>query len=429
MTLLALGVNHQTCPLAVRERLAFARDDVAPALADLTGVRGAGGAAIVSTCNRTELLVNADGGRRDALVAWLAARGGLTPARLEDYLYEHRDRDAVRHLFRVASGLDSMIVGEAQVLGQVKDAYHLARDAGTLDAPLERLFQNTFAVAKRVRSETRIGANPVSVAFAAVRLAERVFADLARSNVLLIGAGDTVELVARHLSEVGAKRISVANRTLANAEAVARPLGARALALDELQAVLADADLVIASTASREPLLTRTMIERAVATRRHRPMLLIDLGVPRDIEPAVATVADVFLYSVDDLARVIEENLRSRREAAREAEAIIDLGVDHFLGWLGALDDHALIGEVHANAFATRDALLARAREELDAGKDANAVLARFANALTARLLHAPSANLRDAARRGDSALVDAASRLFARPRNARSHERDGPAA
>ena len=420
MTLIALGLNHQTAPVSLRERVAFDRDTVPVALAALRRVDGVEEAAILSTCNRIELYSNVRDGREQAIVEWLHSHHGLTPPTLEEFLYRHDGPAAVRHLFRVATGLDSMVLGEPQILGQVKESYHLARAAGALGSPLERLFQNTFAVAKRVRTDTRIGANPVSVAFAAVRLAHQVFADLGRSTVMLVGAGDTVELAARHLTESGVKRMLVANRTLANAEALAARFGAQAMPLSDVPARLAEADVLIASTASREPVITRAQVAPAIKARRRRPMLILDLAVPRDVEPATAELDDVFVYTVDDLSGVIEDNLRSRREAAREAEAIIDLQVGHFMDWCRGLDGQGVVRTVRAAAERERDALLARARAMLEHGKPAEEALAFLANALTNKIMHAPSANLRAAALRGDSELLRAAEKLFADTSDAR---------
>jgi glutamyl-tRNA reductase len=413
MALIALGLNHLTAPLAFRERVAFAPDDTASALASLTAEPGVREAAILSTCNRTELYCNVEHGNEGAPAGWLQRHHELTRERLGEFLYRHTDADAVRHLFRVATGLESMVLGEPQILGQVKDAYSLARDAQTLRAPLERLFQNTFAVAKRVRSDTRIGANPVSVAFTAVRLAERVFADLGEASVLLIGAGETIELAARHLTEAGARRLIVANRTLENAQALASRFGGYAITLADLPKHLAEADVVMSSTASREPILDRRTVAAAIVERRRKPMFLVDIAVPRDIDPAVATIEDVFLYTIDDLREVIDENLRGRREAARDAEAMIELSVEHFMGWWRALDLHNPIADLRRNAEANRNEVLAKAQAMLARGRPADEVLAFLADTLTNKLLHAPSANLRAAALRGDAELLRAASRLF----------------
>jgi glutamyl-tRNA reductase len=413
MALIAVGLNHLTAPLAFREKIAFAPEDTPSALAALTSLPGVREAAILSTCNRTELYCNVESGSEIAPAAWLQSHHELTAERLDEFLYRHTNADAVRHLFRVATGLESMVLGEPQILGQVKDAYALARGAQTLKAPLERLFQNTFAVAKRVRSDTRIGANPVSVAFTAVRLAERVFANLADASVLLIGAGETIELAARHLTEARVRRLIVANRTLENAQTLASRFGGYAIALGDLPKHLAEADIVIASTASREPVLDRATVAAAIAERRRKPMFLVDIAVPRDIDPEVATIEDVFLYTIDDLREVIDENLRGRREAAREAEAMIELSVEHFMGWWRALDLGNPIGELRRSAEASRDEVLAKAQAMLARGRPADEVLAFLANTLTNKLLHAPSANLRAAVMRGDAELLQAALKLF----------------
>jgi glutamyl-tRNA reductase len=413
MALIALGLNHLTAPVALRERIAFPPEATAPALAELVAVPGVREAAILSTCNRTELYCNVESGAEEAPAAWLNRHRELTSGRVDEFLYHHQDADAVRHLFRVATGLESMVLGEPQILGQVKDAYALARDAHTLKTPLERLFQNTFAVAKRVRSDTRSGADPVSVAFTAVRLAERVFANLAEACVLLIGAGETIELAARHLGEANVRRLIVANRTLDNAQSLATRFGGYAIALSDLGKHLAEADVVISSTASREPVLLRAQVAAAIAARRRRPMFLVDIAVPRDIEPSVAEIEDVYLYTIDDLRQVIDENLRSRREAAREAEAMIELSVEHFMGWWRTLDLHNPVIDLRRSAEASRDEALAKAHAMLTRGKAPEEALAFLANTLTNKLLHAPSANLRAAALRGDEELLRAAERLF----------------
>ncbi|WP_440221677.1 glutamyl-tRNA reductase [Dokdonella sp. MW10] len=413
MALIALGLNHLSAPVALRERVAFTPEITPAALADLTAQPGVREAAILSTCNRTELYCTVEAGAETSPFAWLNRRQNLNGANVDEFVYRHFDADAVRHLFRVATGLESMVLGEPQILGQVKDAYAFARDAQTLDTPLERLFQNTFAVAKRVRSDTRIGANPVSVAFTAVRLAERVFADLREACVLLIGAGETIELAARHLTEANVRRLIVANRTLDNAQALATRFGGYAIGLGDLDRHLAEADIVIASTAAREPVLTRRMVASAITARRHKPMFLVDIAVPRDIEADVGTLDDVFLYTIDDLREVIDENLRSRQQAAREAEAMIELSVEHFMGWWRALELRNPIAGLRRDAEANRDDVLAKARAMLARGRGADEALEFLAHTLTNKLLHAPSANLRAAALRGDAELLHAAERLF----------------
>ena len=413
MALIALGLNHQTAPVALRERVAFPGDAAVPALMTLSAQPGVREAAILSTCNRTELYCSVENGAEDIPRSWLHRHHDLAETHIDEFLYRHHDADAVRHLFRVATGLESMVLGEPQILGQVKDAYAIARDARTLKAPMERLFQSTFAVAKRVRADTRIGANTVSVAVTAVRLAERVFADLSQACVLLIGAGDTIELAARHLKEANVRQLIVANRTLENAQALATRFGGYAIALADLPRHLADADIVISSTASREPVLRRADVEAAIASRKRRPMFLVDIAVPRDIEPTVADIEDVYLYTIDDLRGIVEENLRSRREAAIEAEAMIELSVEHFMGWMRALDAGNPVVDLRRVAESSRDETLAKAQAMLARGKSPEEALAFLAHTLTNKLLHAPSANLRAAALRGDADLLRAAERLF----------------
>jgi glutamyl-tRNA reductase len=421
MALITLGLNHLSAPVSLRERVAFAPEATSGALAELIAQPGVREAAILSTCNRTELYCNVEAGAEASPFAWLHRHQQLSGANIDEFLYRHHDADAVRHLFRVATGLESMVLGEPQILGQVKDAYVLARDARALDAPLERLFQNTFAVAKRVRSDTRIGANTVSVAFTAVRLAERVFTDLAEACVLLIGAGETIELTARHLTEAKVRRLIVANRTLDNAQALAGRFGGYAIPLSDLDKHLAEADIVISSTAAREPVLTRSMVSAAIAARRRRPMFLVDIAVPRDIEPDVGKLDDVFLYTIDDLREVIDENLRSRQQAAREAEAMIELSVEHFMGWWRALDLRNPVGELRRDAETNRDEVLGKARALLARGKTPEEALEFLAHTLTNKLLHAPSANLRAAALRGDVELLRAAEKLFDTQGNAQA--------
>lgn len=424
MTLLAVGLNHETAPIALRERVAFAPETLALALRDLLTVNGVHEAALLSTCNRTEIYARTDDGQEQVVAQWLGRHHQLG-AGLDGYLYQHTDGAAARHLFRVATGLDSLILGEPQILGQVKDAWQIARAAGVLHTALDRLFQHTFSVAKRVRTDTRIGSHPVSVAFAGVRLAQQVFTDLRQATVLLIGAGDTIELAARHLSDAKAKRLLVANRTLAHAQDLASRHGGYALALPDLDRHLAEADIVISATASREPVLLRRSVESALRTRRQRPMFMLDLAVPRDIEASVRELDDVYLYTVDDLDQVIAENRQSRREAADQAEAIIDLQVAHFMGWWQGAARQTTITRVRSQSEQIRDETLQRARALLASGKDPAKALEFLAHNLTNKLLHAPSASLRQAALSGDTDLLRAAERLFdlATPANADDSE------
>ncbi len=424
--LIALGLNHQTAPVSLRERVAFSEQTLPATLDALRVLPGVEEVALLSTCNRTEIYA-LTGGDGNALVDWLAAHpqdgsGARAPLALHDYLYRHADADAVRHLFRVATGLDSLVLGEPQILGQVKQAWAAAREAGTLGNRLDRLFQHAFVTAKRARTDTRIGANPVSVASAAVRMAEETFARPSDSSILLIGAGETIELTALHLVQAKAKRLLFANRTLAHAQELASRHGGVALPLTELERHLAEADIVFSATAARDPILHKPQVAVALKQRRHRPMLLLDLAVPRDIAPDVAELSDVFLYTVDDLERVIEDNRRSRREAADAAEAIVDLQVARFVETLNASAHHGPLKQLRAHGEAARDETLAKAQQMLAAGQDPAAVLQQLAHTLTNRLLHAPTTALREAAINGDIDLMRAAERMF--PQHAPTHTR-----
>ena len=413
MPLIALGLNHLTAPVSLREQVAFDEDAAGIALLELAREPGVEEAMILSTCNRTELYVGVADGADDIPRVWLNRHHHLTPGKLDEFLYRHEEQDAVRHMFRVATGLDSMVLGEPQILGQVKNAYQQARQAHALKAPMDRLLQHTFAVAKRVRTDTRIGAHTVSVAFTAVRLAEQVFTDLEQACVLLIGAGDTIELAARHLAEKRTRRLIVANRTLESAQELAARYGGYAIALADLPQHLAEADIVISSTAARQPIVTRSMVEAAIAARRRKPMFMVDIAVPRDIEESVRELSDVYLYGIDDLRQVIDDNRRSREAAAREADAIIDLQVDRYMAWRRALTvkNPALDMRHHAELY--RDEVLGKARAMVAHGKSPDEALAFLAHTLTNKLLHHPSARLREAALSGDLDLLHAAGRLY----------------
>lgn len=413
MSLLALGLNHQTAPVALREQVAFAPETLPAALASLRAMAGVHEAVLLSTCNRTELYAHVETRSEAALTHWLANHHDLRPRDLEHYLYRHVDAGAARHLFRVAAGLDSLVLGEPQILGQVKEAWQAARSAHALATPLDRLFQHGFAIAKRVRSDTLIGAHPVSVAYAAVRLAQQVFARLDQASVLLVGAGETIELAAHHLVAAHARRILVANRTLEHAQQLAHRVGGVALPLSDLDRHLAEADIVICATAAREPVLTRAAMARAIAARRRAPMFLLDLAVPRDIEADVAALEDVYLYTVDDLEQAIADNRRSRQQAAGEAETLIDLQVEQFMAWWRGSTRQDTLKSLRTRSEAMRDAALARAKEQLAAGHDPQMVLERLAHGLTNKLLHAPTTGLRRAAHAGDAHLLAAAARLF----------------
>jgi glutamyl-tRNA reductase len=413
MSLFVLGLNHTTAPVAIRERLTFGPDIVVAALRALVDQAGVSEAVVLSTCNRTELYVSAEPDSGDALRRWIAEFHGIEPAEVAPYLYQHKDHAAVKHLLRVASGLDSLVLGEPQILGQVKEAFQTASDAGAIGKILRRLFQHSFTAAKQVRTDTGIGDSPVSVAFAAVSLARQIFADVSEQTALLIGAGETIELAARHLHQHGIGNLIVANRTVARAQDLADQFGAEAVSLTEIPNQLARADIVIASTASPLPILGKGTVERALKQRRHRPIFMVDIAVPRDIEPEVDELADIYLYTVDDLQEVIQENMRSRQQAAEQAVEIIDFQVEEFMAWLRSLDAVDLIQGYRAHAQSIRDEVLDKAQRLLDNGRPADEVLKFLANTLTNKLLHTPSTQMRAAGSAGQRELLEAANALF----------------
>ncbi|WP_290649091.1 glutamyl-tRNA reductase [Aquisalimonas sp.] len=408
MPLFMYGLSHKSAPLEVRERLAFDGQRVGPALADLRACAGVHEAALISTCNRTEVYTVLDAPSRSNVVPhWLADCRGVDPAWLSPYLYIHRDTEMVRHLLRVAPGLDSLVLGEPQICGQTKRAYTEAMNAGTLGQVLARLFQHAFAVSKQVRSETGIGANPVSVAFAAVSLARQILGDISGYTALLIGAGETMELTARHLYEQGMRRFIVANRNLQRARELASRYHGQAVDLAALPTHLEQADVVIASTGSQVPVLGKGSVEQAVRCRKRRPIFMVDIAVPRDIEPQVGELDDVYLYTVDDLQAVIQGNVRSRQDAAKHAEAIINLQVERFHQWLRSLDSVPVIRRYRERGIAHRDALLDRAKRRLRCGDDPEAVMECLAHTLTNRLMHEPTTRLREASQNGRADMLD----------------------
>ncbi len=413
MGLFAIGLNHTTAPVSIRERLTFGPDIVVGALRNLRDQPGVSEAVILSTCNRTEIYCCVREDAAGRVRHWMAEFHGLVVNDISPYLYHHAEDAAVAHLLSVASGLDSLVLGEPQILGQVKAAFQTANDAGHTGKTLKRLFQHAFNTAKQVRTDTAIGDSPVSVAFAAVSLARQIFADISKQTALLIGAGETIELAARHLRQHGVGRIIVANRTVSRARELAEDFDGYAIGLTELSAHLAEADIVIASTASPLPVLGKGTVERALRQRRHRPMFMVDIAVPRDIEPEVGELRDIYLYTVDDLEEVIQENLQSRQDAAQQAREIIEFQVSEFRAWLGSLDAVDLIQNYRAHAHGIRDEVLARSQRMLEAGKPPQEVLEYMAKTLTNKLLHTPSTQLRMAGSSGQQELLEAANALF----------------
>jgi glutamyl-tRNA reductase len=392
MSLFALGLNHHTAPLAVRERVVFHVERLRDALTELKGAFSPE-AAILSTCNRTELYLA--GEERPDLAQWLARYHRVDPSELQPYLYTLPREQAVRHAFRVASGLDSMVLGEPQILGQMKDAARAAESAGTLGTVLHKLFQRSFAVAKEVRTTTSVGAASVSMAAAAVKLAARIFPSLKDQNVLLIGAGEMIDLCATHFAAQAPARIAVANRTVERGERLAARFNARAIELRALPEQLHEYDIVVSCTASSLPILGKGLVERAVRARRHRPIFMVDLAVPRDIEQEVAELDDVFLYTIDDLGTIVSENLDARRSAVQQAEAIIDTQVGQFMHWMKVRETVPLIRQLREHAEETRRQELDRALKALARGEDPAAVLESLSQGLTNKLLHAPTQALK----------------------------------
>ncbi|HEY5734780.1 MAG TPA: glutamyl-tRNA reductase, partial [Gammaproteobacteria bacterium] len=388
MGILAYGLNHSTAPLELREQVAFARDILADALKDLTHIGGVSEAAILSTCNRTEIYCSLDNHNNQRPVEWLSGFHGIHYDEIKPYLYTHPDANAVKHVLRVASGLDSMVLGEPQVLGQLKEAYQLALDNGSIGKLLNRLFQHTFHVAKEIRSNTAIGSHPVSVAFAAARLAQQIFGDLSTQTALLIGAGETIELVARHLHENGLKKMIIANRTVDRSRKLADEFSAYAIALANIPDHLAEADIIISSTASQLPILGKGAVESAIKQRKHKPVFMVDIAVPRDIEPEVGEMEDIYLYTVDDLKDVITENMNNRKQAALQAEEIIEAQVMNFMEWLNSLDAVETIRALRQHAGIIQDEVLQSALLKLQKGGDPAEILREVTNSLTNKLIH-----------------------------------------
>jgi glutamyl-tRNA reductase len=401
MALLALGINHKTASVDIREKVAFSPDHIDDALKQLLTISHIKEASILSTCNRTELYCASELEGSRALLDWLGDFHGIPVDELAACSYAYWDEQAVRHMMSVACGLDSLVLGEPQILGQLKSAYATSREAGTINGILGRLFESTFSVAKRVRTHTSIGENPVSIAFAAVSLASRLFSDFSNKKALLIGAGKTVELVARHLREAGVNNITVANRTLSRAEALAQEFNGTSILLSDIPDYLPQADIVIASTASQLPILGKGAVERALKIRRRQPIFMVDIAVPRDIEPQVADLDDVFLYTVDDLKQVIDINIKSREGAAEEARHLIASGAAEFIMQLRALNASTVLKQFRGKAEQLKGVELEKALKLIRKGENPEKVLQAFANGLTNKLIHSPTVQVRAATSQG----------------------------
>lgn len=433
MSVFALGLNHNSAPVDLRGRFAFSLEQLAPTLLGFRQqlqtrlprrAQDLPEAAILSTCNRTELYVAGTPSLVQPAVDWLAEVGGVGSNALLDHAYVLEGSAAARHAFRVASGLDSMVLGEPQILGQLKQAVQQAGQAGTLGTTLHQLFQRSFSVAKEVRSSTEIGAHSISMAAASVRLAAQLFEDLAQIKVLFVGAGEMIELVATHFAAKTPKHMAVANRTLERGEKLAGHLGAEAIRLSDLPQRLHEFDAVISCTASSLPLIGLGAVERALKTRRHKPMFMVDLAVPRDIEPEVAQLDDVYLYTVDDLSSLVQSAGEKRQAAVQQAEAIVEAGVQSFVHWLGQRHTVPLIQALHVQAEDWRTHEIARARKLLARGEDIDGVLEALAKGLTQKMLHGALAELHAADGEQRVQLAQTVSRLFLRnsPRDPAEH-------
>jgi glutamyl-tRNA reductase len=405
MSIVAVGINHKTAPVSVRERISFNPDKLSVALQELMQSVHCKEAAILSTCNRTELYLVQDGNMlltQERVLRWLEQHHNVPASILTPSLYWHTDQFAVNHIMRVACGLDSLVLGEPQILGQMKQAYSQAKAAGSMAMIMERLFQRAFGVAKQVRTETDIGSSAVSVAFAAVNLAKHIFANLEQANVLLVGAGETIELVAKHLYENKVGHITVANRTISRAELMAKRIGAKSITLAQIPEEMVDADIVITSTGSTLPLIGKGMVEHALSKRKHRPVFMVDLAIPRDVEEQVADLDDVFLYTVDDLQSIIAKNMENRRQAAVEAETIVSSKSVDFMSWLRGLNTQDTVISYRNQCIVERDLLIEKALQQLGADKSAESVVAELATKLTNKFMHAPTSAIQTAAQGGE---------------------------
>jgi len=431
MALVLLGINHNTANIALREKVAFPPEKMLEAIKQLESLDQVEEVVIVSTCNRTELYVQVDMGessvvggdlefspevmerQQQKLITWLSSFHHLSADEVRNCSYFHWREDVIRHLMRVACGLDSMVLGEPQILGQIKSAYAVSKELGTAGAQLGRAFQEAFSIAKQVRTDTAIGENPVSVAYAAVSLAEQIFSDLSSLSALLIGAGHTIELVARHLTERGVHRIVVANRTLQNAVELGEKFGARGVLLSDIPAELVSADIVVSSTNSQLPLLGKGAVERAIKKRRHKPILLVDLAVPKDIEPEVAEISDAYLYSIDDIRDVIEDNVKSRAEAAEQATVIIERGLEDYIKQLRSLNAVATLRAFRGKAEKIREQELGKALKALERGGEPGQVLENLAKSITNKLIHSPSVQMKKASAEGRDELQQLTRELY----------------
>jgi len=413
MNLLLVGINHQTAPVAIRERVAFTSGEILPAIASLQKTVNIEEAVILSTCNRTEIIVSSDGANQQDLSDWLASYHQVAPNTLQDSLYSHTDIEAARHLMRVTSGLDSMVLGEPQITGQVKTAFADARQAGSVGSNLNRLFQQTFKIAKEVRSNTEIGHHLISMPAAALRLAKMLFTDLAQCRGLLVGVGDMIELSAKQLRDAGITELTIANRTIANAQSIAEAVEARIIGLDQLQDALPSFDIVISATGASLPIIGKGMIESALQKRKQLPMFLVDLAVPRDIESEVGLLRNAYLYSLDDLAQIVSENMALRQVASEAAESIIESGIDQFRANEQTRSRQDLVLAYRQQLETIKQTELNKALSKIDQGADASEVITALAIQLTQKYAHQPSVALRTFITAENHTALDIAQQLL----------------
>jgi len=410
MQVLSIGLNHTTAPVEVRERAAVAAEHLDDALKDISKQNSIEEATILSTCNRTEVYCHVPDARIETVTDWLCNFHQLRKDEVAPYLYTWPNQDAVKHAFRVASGLDSMVIGEPQILGQMKTAFAQAHKNGNTGKILNRLFQNTFSVAKEIRTSTAIGSSAVSVAYAAVTLSKSIFSDISEQTVLLVGAGETIELTCRHLHRQGVRKMIIANRTMSRADGLADEFGAEVISLHELSTRLPEADMVFSSTASTLPILGKGTFESALKQRKNRPMFVVDLAIPRDVEPEVSDLKNVFLYTVDDLQTVVTENIESRKQAALEAEKIVAERTEDFMHWYRTLASVPTLRQLRDRTQNIKENELENARRRLQAGDDPAEVLELFAHTLSQKFMHHPTESLRQ---KHDEDLLVAARELF----------------
>ena len=413
MPLFTIGISHHTAPIEIREKVAIARSEYSVRVSELCALPGVEEVVILSTCNRTEIYCLSTEAGKQGLVDWIHRVNDIPAGELDRHFYHHEGENAARHLVRVASGLDSLVLGETQILGQLKDAWQQAHDAGSLGKVLDRLFQHTFNAAKAIRTNSGISDHTVSVAYTAVVLARQIFGNLNSQTVVLVGAGEMVQLCGRYLRDHGIAKLLIVNRSREKAEELALELGASAMTLDRLGEALPRADILISSTASPEPVIRKADIKAALRKRRHRPMFLVDIAVPRDIDPEVAKLRDVYLYTIDDLQQVVDENMQQRSAAAKSATADVEESVTTFMRWLSGIRAARTLKRIRDQSHEFERDLTERALRKLEAGQDAADVLEQLASTLTNKILHLPSKRLREAAESQDYEVLKAADRIF----------------